>query len=257
MDSVAGLMTDGVSLKVRPFEDSSACFDDTLTLRARADESGYLFFRGLIEASLVRRLRRDILTLLADRHWVEPAMPLMQGIVAPDSRYNRQPEALTALQVQIQLLPLFRALRVHSSISGVLERLFGAPPRPGFGDVCRIVTPAMLNRTTPPHQDHFYTRGHSSQWTVWMPIGPCPVALGGLLVWPGSHREGLYPHDRPIEDGHAVVVGPDVVWRGASFRCGDVLMFNALTVHQARPNLTADRLRLSVDFRYVSERLLG
>jgi hypothetical protein len=34
-------------------------------------------------------------------------------------------------------------------------------------------------------------------------------------------------------------------------RAGDVLLVNALTLHRACPNVALDRVRLSLDFRYV------
>jgi hypothetical protein len=42
----------------------------------------------------------------------------------------------------------------------------------------------------------------------------------------------------------------DAAWAGTSFRAGDVLLVNALTIYGARPNLTANRIRLSADCRY-------
>ena len=254
MDGMATLVEGAQRLVLRPFTDSSRDARDAAALRARAQEKGYLFFRRLADASLVRRLRRDVLTRFAARGWLMPASPLMRGAVTATAVHEATPDELTRLQVEIQLLESFRALRMHAPIAEVLAVVLGAPPGAGFGDVCRIVVPNMLQRTTPPHQDHFYTRGATSQWTVWIPLGACPRALGGLVVWPGSHRDGLRAHDRPVEDGRAIVVGPDVVWHGASFRCGDVLMFNTLTVHQAQPNRTRDRVRLSVDYRYEASR---
>lgn len=261
MDGVAGHVTDvaGVAspLLVRAFQDSTPHANDTAVLRARATDAGYLFFRGLVDAALVRRLRREILTLFAERGWLIPGSAMMDGRVTSGAVRHALPDELSALQVQIQLLPVFRQLRVDPAIMSVLERIFAAPPREGFGDVCRIMPPEMVHRTTPPHQDHFYTRGSTSQWTVWLPVGSCPVALGGLVVWPGSHRDGLRSHDRPIEDGHAIVVAPDVVRHGASYRAGDALLFNALTVHQARPNVTTDRVRVSVDYRYAPDTVVS
>ena len=47
--------------------------------------------------------------------------------------------------------------------------------------------------------------------------------------------------------------GPDdAPWHGADLEVGDVLLFSSFTVHRALPNTTADRLRISVDYRYRS-----
>ena len=39
-------------------------------------------------------------------------------------------------------------------------------------------------------------------------------------------------------------------WAGGEFRCGDALLFQSLCVHRGTHNLTPDRVRLSVDYRY-------
>jgi ectoine hydroxylase-related dioxygenase (phytanoyl-CoA dioxygenase family) len=50
------------------------------------------------------------------------------------------------------------------------------------------------------------------------------------------------------------VVGTDVpddaTWAASDLEAGDVVLFSALTVHCALDNTTADRLRVSVDYRY-------
>ena len=39
-------------------------------------------------------------------------------------------------------------------------------------------------------------------------------------------------------------------WHTTDYRAGDVLLFHSHLVHRALPNLTPDRMRLSVDYRY-------
>jgi len=45
-------------------------------------------------------------------------------------------------------------------------------------------------------------------------------------------------------------VPDDAPWRSLDLEAGDVIVFSALTVHRALPNVTADQLRVSVDYRY-------
>ena len=96
----------------------------------------------------------------------------------------------------------------------------------------------------------FYTRRSTSLWTVWIPLGECPSTLGGLAVLPGSHAGGLRAHDGGEGEARFIVLPENTLWAGSSYRVGDVLLFNAVTVHGARPNVTADRIRISADFRY-------
>ena len=86
-------------------------------------------------------------------------------------------------------------------------------------------------------------------WTVWIPLGECPPALGGLALLPGSHLRGLLPHgEGGIEEELAAG------WVSAHYRPGDVLIFHGRTVHRALENRVAGALRLSADFRFVPAR---
>jgi hypothetical protein len=235
---------------VRPFEDSNGIAHDGEALRARAAELGYLFMRGLLRPTLVHALRLGVLTLCARRGWLADETPVERGIVRPGVRVGAYDADFTALQVEVYGLAEFRAVRMDDTLLGVLARLFGEPARAERGDICRIKSPAAPEFTTPPHQDNFFLRGSARMWTAWVPLGHCPPTLGGLAVLPGSHRDGLRSHEGPREDCRGVAVPSDAVWAGSGYRCGDVLLFNALTVHRARPNVTTERLRVSADFRY-------
>jgi ectoine hydroxylase-related dioxygenase (phytanoyl-CoA dioxygenase family) len=108
--------------------------------------------------------------------------------------------------------------------------------------------------TTPPHQDHFYIRGSVDTYSCWTPLGACPITLGGLAIWPGSHTHGFLDHNvyHPgAVGGSGVPVDPtQAVWHTTDFEPGDALFFHAFTIHKALPNLSGDRLRLSTDNRY-------
>jgi hypothetical protein len=45
----------------------------------------------------------------------------------------------------------------------------------------------------------------------------------------------------------------DTPWLTTNFDAGDTLFFPALTIHKAMPNLTEDRMRISLDNRYEGE----
>jgi hypothetical protein len=47
-----------------------------------------------------------------------------------------------------------------------------------------------------------------------------------------------------------VVVPDDAIWSTTDFKCGDAVMFRPHTLHRSLPNVSGNRLRLSVDFRY-------
>lgn len=222
--------------RVAPFVESNALLDDAGAIARRAAHDGYLFFRDLASKDVVAELHSGILAQCAQRGWSEEHTPT----------HNQ----LLGVQGAIQNLPAFSALRAARRIVSVLEMIFGAPVVARCGDVCRFAFPHDLERTTKPHQDHFYTRNSTSLWTVWIPLSDCPASLGGLAVLSGSHIAGLFDHAHGDEEARHVEIGDDVRWLSADFAAGDVLMFNALTIHGARPNVTARDVRISIDCRY-------
>ena len=215
------------------FTDSSAIAHDAERLRRSAEESGYLFFRGLVAPAAVGALRDQVVPRCEKHGW------LARG-GAPDP---------VAFLAEVLSLPAFVALGDDPAILAVLSRIFQGPVATRCGDVCRVVSPESPESATPPHQDQFYVRGAANLWTVWVPLGDCPRTLGGLAILPGSHRAGLLAHSGGA--GHpAPGSEPDARWATTDYRAGDVLMFGSLTVHGACPNLSGNRLRLSVDYRY-------
>ena len=49
--------------------------------------------------------------------------------------------------------------------------------------------PTPVGRASPLHFDHVYmNRGSERVVTVWIPLGPVPVADGPLVIVEGSHR---------------------------------------------------------------------
>lgn len=235
---------------VAPFFDASELLHDPAALRRGASTDGYLFLRGLVAPDLAEALRTEVLEQCARRGWLDESEPASAAFAHHDAAARATRDELLALQADVQIRPAFSALRQDPRIAGVLEAVFAATPVPGHGDVCRLAFPHDLERTTRPHQDWYYTRGSTSLWTVWVPLGDCPASLGGLAVLSGSHARGLWDHDGGEGEGKHIVVGADVLWVGGDFHSGDVLLFNALTVHGARPNVTERGIRISADFRY-------
>jgi hypothetical protein len=253
LDGVARVLTAGrahAPTRVRPFLDAAAALRDPGSLARLATEHGYLFIRGLVARATVMSLRSEVLDQCARRGWLVDGAPRSRGIARRRAASSATDDALLLLQGDVQIRPAFAELRRHAAILAVLESVMHAVPVPGYGDVCRLAFPNDVERTTPPHQDYFYTRGSTALWTVWIPLGDCSSSLGGLAVLPGSHSRGLLPHDGGAGDARFIELDADAAWAGASYRAGDVLMLSALTVHAARPNVTADRIRVSVDFRY-------
>ena len=235
-----------------PFTPSCPLTSDPDTLRARAREAGYLFLPGLLEPEPLLTVRREILEICARHHFVSREHPLDDAIAAPGVRFREgDPEYMVAYD-EIQRLESFHAVAHRPALLGVLRTLFGEEVLVHPRNIARVMFPQNNRFTTPAHQDYVHIQGATETWTAWFPLGDCPLELGGLEVLAGSHRAGVLPVRAAYGAGGLGVETEQLglEWHGGPFACGDVLLFHSLCVHRASDNLTPDRVRLSVDFRY-------
>lgn len=228
--------------------------DGAAALAAR----GYLFFRGLLPARDVLDVRADVLAVCAEAGWLDPDHDLIDGCVRPDlgAMSEGMPEYNAVYRRILKEVPRFHNLPTHPNLTAIAakmletdtEGILAHPRRIG-----RMTFPNLIAATTPPHQDYFYIRGSVETYTCWMPLGDCPVELGGLAVASGSQHEGFHQHDMSFPGaagGRGIAVRENADWHCADFRAGDALFFHSHTIHKAMPNRTPDRIRLSADNRY-------
>jgi len=224
-------------------------------LQARMDEYGYLFFRNLVPGDAILNVRRQILELCAEAGWLDPAHDVMDAVVreGQEPLVEGQPEYMAAYRKIIHL-PDFMAFAEQPALQAVARKLLGEQIIVHRRHIGRITFPNHVYGPTPPHQDFYYIRGSVETYTCWVPMGACPQEMGGLAVWPGSHKNGFMSHD--ANNPKAVVaVGIEVdeseaQWHTGDFGLGDVLFFHSYTIHKALPNLTPNLLRISTDNRY-------
>lgn len=237
-----------------PFHESDPR-SDAADLRARMNEYGYLFFRGLIPAEEVLTVRRDVVDLIEEAGWLDPSRDRMEAIAKPgiEPKTEGQPEYL-AVYRQILRTPSFHNFPCHPALMNVAERLLDGDVLVHPRRIGRITFPGSQAFTTPAHQDHFYIRGSVDTYSCWAPLGECPMSLGGLAVWPGSHTLGFIEHTERHQGavgGRGVPVDEtQAEWHTNDFGIGDALFFRSYTIHKALPNLSPERLRLSTDNRY-------
>lgn len=218
-------------------------------LRHRAHRDGYLLLRGLLPPHELLAVRAGVLRVLLGAGWCDEAARVPPEL--PRHAEGADPEFM-ALYDGVQRLEAFHRLALHPALLGAFEALWGEAVLPHPRNIARIMFPRHTRTTTPAHQDHLLIGGTPETWTAWIPLGDCPLGLGGLAVMTGSHREPLLPVS-PAAGAGGVTVDADALphpWVGGDLEAGDVLAFHSHTVHAALPNLSPDRLRLSVDFRY-------
>jgi len=245
---------------VTGFTDSTALLDSPDRLRARADEDGYLFFKQLLPKELLLEMRRQILEIVAAHGWLQPGSDLMDGIANLEAiaETDAREESLKYIGVtsdayrEIQSLELFHTIPHHPRLIALYETLFGAPVLPHPRHIARVLLPAPSFAVTPPHQDYMYIQGTHTFWTLWFPLGDCPIEMGNLSVLRGSHREGVLDVTTAAGAGgrEAILCGKDYTWFQDNYECGDILTFPCHMVHKGLPNQLGNRIRISLDLRY-------
>ncbi len=240
-----------------PFLDSTPIAGNASELRERAERDGYLFFRGLVPPAPLLAVRRQILEICERHGWLKPGTAVEDGMAAPGVAYTpRNPEYLGVYD-EIQRLESFHALPHQPALLSSLRSLFGEEVLVHPRNIARVMFPQNTKFTTPAHQDYIHIKGSPNTWTAWIPLSDCPEELGGLAVLAGSHTVGILPTHAAYGAGGAGVDTDDLPfhWVLSDYRCGDVMLFHSHAVHRGMDNLTRDRLRVSVDYRYqpVSE----
>ena len=138
-------------------------------------------------------------------------------------------------------------------VVNMVEKIIGREVLPHPQKITRLWFPKYTAHTTPIHQDFVHFQGNFQTYTCWAPVGDCPIELGGLAVLPGSHKVNkVMEHHFSLGAGSLCVHEDELSgeWHSTNYEVGDTLIFPALTIHKALPNLTEDRLRVSLDNRY-------
>jgi len=262
--------------------DSSGIRDDMVRLRERIDHEGYLYLPGFLDPNLVMDARRSITDKLAAEGSLDPAFPAIQAIIRPGK------DLIFRSDLTIKDAAIAKLL-YSGKLVNFFTRFLGGEVRHFDFTWMRTVGPG---RASPPHCDIVYMgRGTQNLFSAWTPLGDVPFDEGGLMVLERSNtnqrlRETYCTMDvdsycsnrtgRLSKDwwamkgnGGALNRNPNVIrgsigghWRTADYKCGDVVLFSAFTVHCSADNHT-NKVRLSVDSRYqlandpIDERWVG
>jgi hypothetical protein len=238
--------------------DSTDLLGDEEALRERLAEDGYLFVREFHDPDQVRAARRDVLEHMAGEGLLDPDAPIEAGKVHPEWFGDEFDMSAASWTHYPNLDELIRG----DAIMDFFERFIGEPPLAYDRKLGRA---KATGEFTGFHVDNiFMGRGTDDLYTVWRPIGDCPVEMGPLLLCPGSHRHErlretyaqLDVDRQPVEsffskdpfDVVETIGGPLAT---ANFEAGDALIFGPYMLHGSLSNQT-DRFRISVDTRYQS-----
>jgi hypothetical protein len=101
----------------------------------------------------------------------------------------------------------------------------------------------------PPHQDIAYNEHLHNFVTVWIPFVDIDEECGGVIVYEGSHLDGLTHHLKgDIWAAQAEVDLSKYTARHVTMNAGDGLLFPPTLLHTSAPH-SAATIRLSLDLR--------
>lgn len=234
---------------------SNEARDDGEELRRRLDRDGYLFFKRLQDPDRLLELRREMLTVMQRGGWIVAGTDPMDGIANIEARCTEGDVEYSKVYHEVYKLPSFHRIAHRPEVLGMVEKIYGKPAVPHPQKIARLWFPKYAEHTTPAHQDYVHFQGSYQTLTCWAPVGDCPRELGGLSVLAGSHKTNkVLEHHFSLGAGALdVELGEQErkrEWHSTDYEIGDTLIFPALTIHKALPNITEDRLRVSLDNRY-------
>ncbi|AKH84143.1 phytanoyl-CoA dioxygenase [Streptomyces sp. CNQ-509] len=225
--------------ELRPVPDAER--DDREALWARLRREGYLWLRGVLDPGGVREFRRFYFA------HVDPELPrgdqraALFGRVVPGAEYAD----FCAQPAVRDWYAWFLGGETFLHRRKILRHT-----RPGE---------AGVGTATQAHYDLVYLReGTDRVLSSWIPLGDCPVELGGLVYLERSHvrvlaAEAAGTLKRPAAsitaDLPALAEEYDARWLLADYAAGDMVVHSAHMVHASLDN-TAATYRLSTDIRY-------
>lgn len=230
-------------------------------LAAAALRDGVVLLRGWVEPTTVNAVAAAVEAAMVAAGLGPLVRPADEDGSAFDLRERGWDDPRwIELQAYVLSSPTIQELRDDPGLNRALRALCGGEIHSAQGDITRIAPPMQPHLTTRPHQDGFYIPDSESLWTSWLPLVPCPLALGPLAVIPGSYHQGLQAHritdlgvpelaalPRPKLLSARAVQDP---WWSTDLEPGDALIFHSRTIHAALPNLSTTQVRASVDLRF-------
>jgi hypothetical protein len=237
------------------FSVSNDALGDGQELRRRMDEDGYLFIKGLQDPGKLLALRQEILQVCRAGGWLIESTELMEGVADVSRQCTEGDPEYLEVYHEIYKLESFHRSGHWPEVLDVMENVVAGSVLPHPQKIARLWFPKYTEHTTPIHQDYVHFQGVYDTYTCWAPVGDCPRELGGLALLPGSHKiNAVHAHHFSLGAGALAIDEEELPrdWLTTDYEIGDSLIFHSLTVHQALPNVTEDRLRVSLDNRYQS-----
>jgi ectoine hydroxylase-related dioxygenase (phytanoyl-CoA dioxygenase family) len=244
-------------------------------LQGRFRKHGYLWLKGFLPKEEVLAFRHRFFSAFA-----------ASGIVAGDfhqARYSGQEDAALVSRILMEQVrsAAYEGFCLHPKLVRFLDAFLEGPSYLHKRKIIRHTKPGDKSATG-AHYDLIYLRAGTDRFcTVWIPIGDCPVEMGGLTYLEDSDARGreleaefarkhsdLSPEERISaynknmsregwisKDLPALAAKFATRWLVADYEAGDIMLHSPYMIHAATANQDPlGRLRLSTDIRFQNVR---
>lgn len=244
-------------------------------LRETYQAQGYLWLKGFLDRQEVLAFRKHFFSAFSQ-----------SGLIAGDpleGRYSGQesPALVSKTLMEQVRSAAYESFCLQPRLWQFMDGFLQGPSYLHKRKIIRHTKPGE-RAATGAHYDLVYLRGGTDRFcTVWIPIGDCPVEMGGLVYLEGSDAKGrqleaefarqnaaLSPEERisaynqnMSREGWISKDLPTLArkfgsrWLVADYQAGDILIHSPYMIHAATANADPKaRLRLSTDIRYQNVR---
>jgi hypothetical protein len=236
---------------------SNQLLGNRAALDAAWERDGYWFFRDVLDQGAVERLRTTYLRILEDVGAIDDSSgteAIHNGSSLENFPITRHDSLFEDPLARLNPMKQFVA---EPAIHDFFKRLIGEEP---------VWLPVTEYHASPPRQDrsrsrlNFVHRDSTPNRCIpfricWIPLVVVDDELGGLALTEGLHRPrstdnppSTIPATMPIPE-EAIPAG---AWRRATYRPGDVLIFDKDSPHSGLANYSDQRFRLSMDIRLMA-----
>ncbi len=244
-----------------PILDEMPVVDATDRLPARLSlitpliEHGCVHIRKLLSSDKIQDLSSQISSLLLAASWVTDLnLQVREGDFhcEPGLRegHTYTDDAWPTVYSRIQALYAFHGLANDSRLLTCISHLLQATAITHPRKICRLSFPHP-SYCMPPHTDRGFNPLPADVITAWIPLLNCGLSNGILIVRDQSIRDQLASPEMidNYKDAFASSAEFTGRWLYPSCEPGDVVLFHSTSAHGSLRN-SADRARLSVDYRY-------
>jgi hypothetical protein len=156
---------------------------------------------------------------------------------------ENQPRQYQAVKLGYHMPSLYGIVD-HAPLIAALKTLGVRHPILDLEPQLRCDMPIRNQSVFKQHQDWSYNIGSKNAVTAWIPLQDTSLEEGAPRIAPGSHKDGIYPHDKGV-----ILDRYRFNFIACPVRFGEVLIFDQKIVHESGVN-TSDKIRFSVQIRY-------